>query len=785
MFAIPNDLLKARERVQIRSMKSASLPCDSHTTSSMKRDSRLSQNQEKGVPLKSQTDLFMSAQDPREDETKIQNCTLDLCHPQRQTDKNIGSFLFPPPPGSSPDNTAVPQSTQICQSTQETREGCTRLTRQKDEQDQTSQATSVQAADHVIEGQHIRVQVTPEKKYNHFSTHQGELVVLIDPAKNSDTLELSVDIAPPSIPSGSRPMIKASISHAKDLSLPWDSQDGEIQDCQVIPLQCEKRNEIFTQRHLSAHNGARNDEKEDNLRFLVLIPFPENELGPESRLGGVFILKIFPYANVSKHPRTTRSLCQSTPLMVFSKEHSIFASRNDDILVLGDGLIRGVVGVEASFRIYLLREHSNTEGEKNDNDWNGKLPRVWLKDPQGQLVQVQLLPKRQIGPWQKPQCNPDQRVSRFMLSRVVVEASYCPTIPGNHIMHISWKQCELVGFPKKVGVINQKSDGRRQTEAKLSHGLSNPEKIDAYSIATDGQTISCRVPRKVPLNKFSIVEVHSSNPLASPKSLTATLVPTSGCDKSGNNGAGGPPTPVLSQGGSSSSSWSRAVVVQQTGHRTYHIILHPRTIGEHMVHVFYNHEPVPGSPFPVTVTGPPTGRAAVPLGHNHIQAFGPGLEHGLLHTFRSEFICDARGAGPGHLTVKVRGPKGAFHTEMLSSSGPNHDNRIILCRYNPSEPGDYRIEIKWSGHHIPGSPFYVMIFDTQRELAHFFEYTREGSRDRSLDFRPMSSSLDPRWDNMSMSSFEVMRNCGNIGYLTMYNRAVPSSARLSDRSFVV
>lgn len=225
---------------------------------------------------------------------------------------------------------------------------------------------------------------------------------------------------------------------------------------------------------------------------------------------------------------------------------------------------------------------------------------------------------------------------------------------------VSFLFSELVGFPKKVGVINQKSDGRRQTEAKLSHGLSNPEKIDAYSIATDGQTISCRVPRKVPLNKFSIVEVHSSNPLASPKSLTATLVPTSGCDKSGNNGAGGPPTPVLSQGGSSSSSWSRAVVVQQTGHRTYHIILHPRTIGEHMVHVFYNHEPVPGSPFPVTVTGPPTGRAAVPLGHNHIQAFGPGLEHGLLHTFRSEFICDARGAGPGHLTVKVRGPKGKW-----------------------------------------------------------------------------------------------------------------------------
>ncbi|XP_059081072.1 uncharacterized protein LOC131878933 [Tigriopus californicus] len=800
MFAIPNDPLKASKRVQIRSMKSASLPCDSHISCAMKRGSRLSGNHENGVPLKSQTDLFMSAQDPWEDETKIQNCTLDL-RQQRQTEQkkwnNSGRFL---PPSGSPDNVVVPQSTEICQNIQETREGCTRLTRRQDERCQLIPASPW--AEHVIDGELIRVNVTPEKKYNHFSTNQGELVVLVDLDQNSNGLEMRVDIIP-SLPSGERPTIKASISPAKDLSLPWESQCCEAQDCQVIPLKCERRNEIFSQRHLSTEKAAQDSdgkEKEDNLRFSVLIPFPENELSSESRLGGVFILEIgFPYANVSRRPETTpatptttTSLRQATPFMVFSKEHSIFASRNDDILVLGDGLLRGVVGVEASFCIYLLREHpTNTEGERN-LDWNRRLPRVWLKDPQGQLVQVQLLPKRQIGPWQKPQCNPDQGAPRSMLSRVVVEASYCPTMPGNHIMHISWKHCELVGFPKKVGVIKREAEGR-PTKATVSHGLGTTASINEYNSTTDGKTISCRIPGQIPLNKFSIVEVHSSNPLASPKSLTATLVPTSAPPghKSGNNG-GGPPTLVVSQGGSSLSSAKSSAspaVVRQTGHRTYHIILHPRTIGEHMVHVFYNHEAVPGSPFPVTVSGPPAGRAAVPSGHNHIRAFGPGLEHGLLHTFHSEFICDARGAGPGHLTVKVRGPKGAFHTEMLSSSGPGRDNRIILCRYNPSEPGDYRIEIKWSGHHIPGSPFFVMIFDTQRELAHFFEYTRETSRDTSrdtsLDFRPVSWRWDPRWENMSMSSFEVMRNCGNIGYLTMYNRTLPSSARLSDRSFVM
>ena len=44
-----------------------------------------------------------------------------------------------------------------------------------------------------------------------------------------------------------------------------------------------------------------------------------------------------------------------------------------------------------------------------------------------------------------------------------------------------------------------------------------------------------------------------------------------------------------------------------------------------------------------------------------------------------------------------------------------------MCKYEPTEPGDYRIEVKWSGEHIPGSPFMVMIFDTQEELSRFLQ----------------------------------------------------------------
>lgn len=61
---------------------------------------------------------------------------------------------------------------------------------------------------------------------------------------------------------------------------------------------------------------------------------------------------------------------------------------------------------------------------------------------------------------------------------------------------------------------------------------------------------------------------------------------------------------------------------------------------------------------------------------------------------------------------------GAFRVEMQRES---QKDRTILCKYEPTEPGDYRIEVKWSGEHVPGSPYMVMIFDTQEELSRFLQ----------------------------------------------------------------
>ncbi|XP_035712922.1 filamin-A isoform X3 [Folsomia candida] len=147
------------------------------------------------------------------------------------------------------------------------------------------------------------------------------------------------------------------------------------------------------------------------------------------------------------------------------------------------------------------------------------------------------------------------------------------------------------------------------------------------------------------------------------------------------------------------------------GDGTFTLNIRPQEHGKHQLAIKYSGDHVPGSPFNLKVVGLPDA--------SKVKVYGPGIEHGVLATFQSRFICDTRGAGAGQLTVRVRGPKGAFRVEMQRES---QKDRTILCKFDPTEPGDYRVEVRWAGEDVPGSPFSVMIFDTQEELHHFLNY---------------------------------------------------------------
>lgn len=141
---------------------------------------------------------------------------------------------------------------------------------------------------------------------------------------------------------------------------------------------------------------------------------------------------------------------------------------------------------------------------------------------------------------------------------------------------------------------------------------------------------------------------------------------------------------------------------------TFILYIKPQEAGKHVLTIKYAGQHIAKSPFVIKVSGRPD--------PSKVRVYGPGVEHGVLSLYQSRFVCDTRGAGAGQLTVRIRGPKGAFRMETQRES---QRDRTILCKYDPTEPGDYRIEIKWSGKHVPGSPFSVMIFDTQEELNRF------------------------------------------------------------------
>jgi hypothetical protein len=44
------------------------------------------------------------------------------------------------------------------------------------------------------------------------------------------------------------------------------------------------------------------------------------------------------------------------------------------------------------------------------------------------------------------------------------------------------------------------------------------------------------------------------------------------------------------------------------------------------------------------------------------------------------------------------------------------NERIIQCRYDPTDAGVYIIQVTWSGNHVTGSPFVVHICGTSSEL---------------------------------------------------------------------
>ena len=156
---------------------------------------------------------------------------------------------------------------------------------------------------------------------------------------------------------------------------------------------------------------------------------------------------------------------------------------------------------------------------------------------------------------------------------------------------------------------------------------------------------------------------------------------------------------------------------------TYSLKFDVPEAGRYLVHVWWSQEHIPGSPFKLKVHPAPNA--------GMVKAYGPGLEPSFESGEPGNFTVETKNAGIGTLTVRVHGVKGKFKIEADPKS--ESDPRTLLAHYNPQEAGDYIIAVRWSGNHVPGSPFNINIRNSKKEKEREKKEKERGKKKKEVE----------------------------------------------------
>ncbi|XP_066255181.1 filamin-A isoform X3 [Euwallacea similis] len=223
--------------------------------------------------------------------------------------------------------------------------------------------------------------------------------------------------------------------------------------------------------------------------------------------------------------------------------------------------------------------------------------------------------------------------------------SYKPTEPGYYIVNLKFADHHVDGSPFTVKVTGEGSNRQREKIQRQR---------DAVPVTEVGS--QCKLTFKMPgITSFD---------------LSAT---------------------VTSPGGITEDAEINEI---KDGLYAVHFV--PKELGVHTVSVRYKDIHIPGSPFQFTV-GPYRDHGA-----HLVKAGGAGLERGEQGEL-NEFNVWTREAGSGQLAISVEGPSKA---EINFT-----DRKDGSCdvSYKVTEPGEYRIGLKFNDEHVPDSPFKVYI----------------------------------------------------------------------------
>ncbi|XP_017847553.1 filamin-A isoform X2 [Drosophila busckii] len=223
--------------------------------------------------------------------------------------------------------------------------------------------------------------------------------------------------------------------------------------------------------------------------------------------------------------------------------------------------------------------------------------------------------------------------------------SYKPTEPGYYIVNLKFADHHVEGSPFTVKVAGEGSNRKRE---KIQR------ERDAVPITEIGS--QCKLTFKMPgITSFDLAAC-----VTSPSNVTEDAE------------------------------------IQEVEDGLYSVHFVPKELGVHTVSVRYSEMHIPGSPFQFTV-GP-----LRDSGSHLVKAGGSGLERGVVGE-AAEFNVWTREAGGGSLAISVEGPSKA-DIEFKDRKDGSCD-----VSYKVSEPGEYRVGLKFNDRHIPDSPFKVYI----------------------------------------------------------------------------
>jgi len=226
-----------------------------------------------------------------------------------------------------------------------------------------------------------------------------------------------------------------------------------------------------------------------------------------------------------------------------------------------------------------------------------------------------------------------------------LSVSYKPTEPGFYIVNLKFADHHVPGSPFTVKVTGEGTN--RQTERiKRQH-----EAVPVTEVGSD-----CKLTFKMP----GVSAMDLAAKVGSPGGVTEDAC------------------------------------IQEVEESLYCVNFVPKELGVHTVSVRYRDIHIPGSPFQFTVGPLKDG------GAHKVHAGGPGLERGEVKQ-PSEFNVYTREAGAGSLAISVEGPSKAEIDFKDRKDGS------CYVTYQVTEPGEYRVGIKFNDEHVPDSPFKVYV----------------------------------------------------------------------------